>query len=276
MNLTTKKYISFTMSLALVILIGFVSYKTYNCSLVYDSQMLKEAEKNKVQQYTEQSVEGIIYLGLDKFSSFIFDDEEKKEKKKLEAIQENKNIMNQYLIYYFALIGLLLLTYFFGVDEIYVFALTSASLISWSVGILAPMLTIEVFKDLPIVGYTIFKYESKSIWTTITRLWEIDRYFISVLVGLFSIIVPVIKTIAIYVSLFYKKNLKIINFIGKWSMADVFVVALLIANFSINSDEFTDAKVQIAVYFFSIYVILSIIASFIVHKHILELDKPKQ
>ncbi len=65
------------------------------------------------------------------------------------------------------------------------------------------------------------------------------------------------------------------DFIGKWSMADVFIVALLLANLSLNTDEYTDAKMQMALYFFSIYVILSIIASFVSRRHIMKLDEVK-
>jgi uncharacterized paraquat-inducible protein A len=136
-------------------------------------------------------------------------------------------------------------------------------------------MTIEVFKDLPVVGHTIFKYESKSIWATIATLWEIDRYFIAVMVGLFSVVIPVIKTIAVYISLFYKKSIHIMNFIGKWSMADVFIVALLLTNLTLNTDEYTDAEVQIAVYFFAMYVIFSIIGTYVAHRHVKQLNESR-
>ena len=193
----------------------------------------------------------------------------------VQIVKENKTIMDNYLVYYFVIVVLLFFTYFFRVDEVFIFTIITASLISWFVGILAPIMTIEVFKDLPLVGHTIFKYESKSIWATIKTLWDIDRYFIAVMVGLFSVVIPVIKTFAVYISIFYKKSLKIMNFIGKWSMADVFIVALLIANLTLNTDEYTDAEMQMGLYFFTMYVIFSIIATYVAHRHVAQIKEKK-
>lgn len=269
MKLFNKKNYSIILSLILISLLGIVSFKAYSHALIYDAQMSQQAQENKAKKYTEAGVEDIIYLGFEKLNAYIFNDDESKIKKQksIEIIEKNEKMMHQYVKYYFLLVILILLTYFFHIDAVFIVTVITASLISWLVGILAPILTIEVFKELPLVGYTVFKYESKSIWMTIKTLWDIDKYFIAVLVGLFSVIVPVIKTLAVYVSVFYKKSLKIINFIGKWSMADVFIVALILANLTLNTDEYTDAKMQIALYFFSMYVIFSIIASFIAHRY---------
>ena len=274
MKLLTKKNYSIFISIILVSLIAFVSYKAYAYSVIYDSEMSKQAEENKVKKYMDSPIEDVVNLGFGKLSSYVFKNDETKMRKEqsIQLAQENKVLMDRFVIYYFICIALLLATYFFGVEEVFILSIITASLVSWLVGILAPMLTIEVFKDLPLVGYTIFKYESKSIWATIEKLWYIDKYFIAIMVGLFSVVVPVIKTLAIYISVFYKKSLKIMDFIGKWSMADVFIVALLLANLSLNTDEFTDAKMQIALYFFSLYVILSIIASFVARRHVMKLQ----
>lgn len=254
---------------------GFVSFKAYTHSVVYDTEMLKQAEENKAKKFMDAPVEEIVYLGFRKLRASVFSNDEIKmsKAKSIQIIKENEKMMNQYVVYYFILVLLLLFTYFFKVQEVFIFSILTASLISWLVGILAPILTIEVFKDLPVVGYTIFKYESKSIWATIVTLWNIDRYFIAVMVGLFSVLVPIVKTLAVFVSLFYKKSLKIINFIGKWSMADVFIVALLLANLTLNTDEYTDAKMQIALYFFAMYVIFSIIGSYVAHEHVTQLEE---
>ncbi|WP_415250310.1 paraquat-inducible protein A [Sulfurimonas sp.] len=239
--------------------------------------MSKQAEENKAKKFMDAPVEEIVYLGFKKLRASIFNNDATKmnKAKSDQIIQKNKKMMNQYVVYYFVFVVMLLFTYFFHVDEIFIFTIITASLISWFVGILAPIMTIEVFKDLPVVGYTIFKYESKSIWATIKTLWDIDRYFIAVMVGLFSVVIPVIKTFAVYISIFYKKSLKIMNFIGKWSMADVFIVALLLANLTLNTDEYTDAEVQIALYFFAMYVIFSIIATFVAHRHVEKIAQGK-
>ena len=275
MKLLNKKNYSILLSFILVLLIGFVSYQAYHHSATYHLEMTDQAEDNKAKKYMDAPVEDVIHLGFGKLRSFVFKNEETKMRKEQskQILEENQTMMDRYVMYYFIFVVLLLFTYFFRVDEVFIFFVITASLISWLVGITATIMTIEVFKDLPVVGHTIFKYESKSIWATIMTLYEIDRYFIATMVGLFSVIVPFIKTVAVYVSIFYKKSIKVMNFIGKWSMADVFIVALLLANLTLNTDEYTDAKMQMGLYFFSVYVMLSIIASFVAHRHVAELNK---
>jgi len=275
MKLITKKNIAILVSFIIMIPLAFSSYMAYHHSVIYDIEMLKQAEENKAKKFMDAPVEDIMYLGFKKIRSKVFQNDEIKLHKQrvTQLIEENKQLMNGYVMFYFVFVVMILFTYFFHIDEVFIFTIITASLISWFVGIFAPMLTIEVFKELPVVGHTIFKYESKSIWATIKTLWEIDRYFIAVMVGLFSVIIPIIKTIAVYFSLFYKKSIKVMNFIGKWSMADVFIVALLLTNLTLNTDEYTDAEMQIALYFFAMYVIFSIIGTYVAHKHVLELNQ---
>ena len=277
MKILNKTFFTFLVSMILILLLGFVSYKAYTHSVIYDTEMTKQAEENKARKYMEAPIEDIVHLGFGKLRSFVFNNEEAKmaKERSIQIVKENKIMMDQYLVYYFVFVVLLLFTYFFHVDEVFIFTIITASLISWFVGILAPIMTIEVFKDLPLVGHTIFKYESKSIWATIKTLWDIDRYFIAVMVGLFSVVIPVIKTFAVYISIFYKKSLKIMNFIGKWSMADVFIVALLLANLTLNTDEYTDAEMQMGLYFFTMYVIFSIIATYVAHRHVAQIKEKK-
>lgn len=277
MKILNKTFFASVVSLILISLLGLVSYKAYSHSVVYDTEMTKQAEENKARKYMDAPIEDIVHLGFGKLRSFVFKNEETKmaKERSIQIVKENKKMMDQYVVYYFVFVVLLLFTYFFHVDEVFVFTIITASLISWFVGILAPIMTIEVFKELPLVGHTIFKYESKSIWATIKTLWDIDRYFIAVMVGLFSVVIPVIKTFAVYISIFYKKSLKIMNFIGKWSMADVFIVALLLANLTLNTDEYTDAEMQMGLYFFAMYVIFSIIATYIAHRHVAQINEKK-
>lgn len=275
MKVINKTNISILLSAIFIVCLGFVSYKGYSHSVIYDAEMTKQAEENKAKKFMDEPIEDMVHRGFGKISSFVFNNKETKmtKQRSKQIIKENKKMMDLYVKVYFVFVVLLLLTYFFYVERVFVFTIITASLISWFVGILAPIMTIEVFKDLPLVGHTIFKYESKSIWATIATLWEIDRYFIAVMVGLFSVVIPVIKTFAVYISIFYKKSLKIMNFIGKWSMADVFIVALLLANLTLNTDEYTDAEMQMALYFFAMYVIFSIIATYVAHRHVERISK---
>ena len=230
-----------------------MAFQTYINSIKYDNEMLKYANNNKI----ENKIDNYLKKFIPSFS--------KQQEKKTTT---SKSDMDFYTTLFFVAVGILLITYFFTTIEVFTLSIITVALISWLVGIFAPIMCVEVFKELPLFGYTVFKYDTKSIYSTIEKLWILGNYFIAVMVALFSLLVPLIKTIALYVSTIKKVDIKYIDFIGKWSMADVFIISLLLSNLSLSADEFTNAKVQVGIYFFSCYVILSILASYIVKKQI--------
>jgi len=82
-----------------------------------------------------------------------------------------------------------------------------------------------------------------SLIETVQELYQDDRIFVAILIFLFSICIPFIKTTLVSFA-YFKRNTdlerKIYEFvskIGKWSMADVFVVAIFLAVLSTNHAE---------------------------------------
>jgi len=96
-----------------------------------------------------------------------------------------------------------------------------------------------------------------SIMATISELWEDQRLLVAALIFVFSVCIPLVKTILVCVA-YLTKSLQIekrlINFvgaIGKWSMADVFVIAIFLAIMSTNHAE-TITSEQFSVFGFKI------------------------
>lgn len=79
-----------------------------------------------------------------------------------------------------------------------------------------------------------------SIMATVSELWQDHRYFVSFLIFAFSVLIPITKTCLVGTAYFMKSASKqntivnIVTSIGKWSMADVFVVAIFLAILSTN------------------------------------------
>ncbi|MBJ2135617.1 paraquat-inducible protein A [Paraglaciecola agarilytica] len=79
-----------------------------------------------------------------------------------------------------------------------------------------------------------------SILNTVQELWEGERFLVAALIFLFSVCVPILKTILMSLAYFtrninVRRNLsQFVSAIGKWSMADVFVVAVFLAILSTN------------------------------------------
>ena len=96
-----------------------------------------------------------------------------------------------------------------------------------------------------------------SIMATISELWEDQRLLVAALIFAFSVCIPLLKTILVCFA-YFTKSLKVekrlINFvgtIGKWSMADVFVIAIFLAIMSTNHADTSNSE-QLSVFGFKI------------------------
>ncbi len=84
------------------------------------------------------------------------------------------------------------------------------------------------------VEVTVYE-QTRSILGTVQELWRSADYLVSFLILLFSIVVPVTKGAMLLASLtavpdaVKRRLVTFVDLIGKWSMADVFVVAVFLA-----------------------------------------------
>lgn len=143
--------------------------------------------------------------------------------------------------------------------------LIGVSAIFLLVGVVAPMLTVVAQTEVTLLGEVVFQYESRSIIGTGQHLASGGNLLVALLLILFSVLIPVAKLLLSFVALarFAKRSrtfaLTSIRLIGKWSMTDVFVVAILLAFLSTESKTFTDASLGPGLYFFAGYGLLSMI-----------------
>ena len=142
-----------------------------------------------------------------------------------------------------------------------------SALISLITAFFSPLLMMTVYKSFPLIGEVTLSYQSKSISSTIAKLFHQSNYIVGMLVLIFSVLIPLLKGMLIttYGFLketgFAKKMVHLIEHIGKWSMVDVFIVAVLVVFFSTKQDIHTSIKIEVGLYFFISYVLLSMIGS---------------
>jgi Paraquat-inducible protein A len=97
---------------------------------------------------------------------------------------------------------------------------------------LTPQITASLQKN---VGDVEVYEQTRSILGSVRRLYEVGSPVPATLIFLFSVIVPFLKTALVAWAVFMagdrhrQRTLAFVETIAKWSMADVFVVALLIA-----------------------------------------------
>jgi len=134
------------------------------------------------------------------------------------------------------------------------------------IGLLAPILTIVAHEEIALLGRVVLQYESKGIITTIHKLFLVDNYFLAILLLLFSVLLPVLKIVLSLVALGLgtsrtrSTSVLFVKAIGRWSMTDVFVVAVLLAFLTADTAQLTDATLGPGLYFFAGYGLLSIAA----------------
>lgn len=133
-------------------------------------------------------------------------------------------------------------------------------------GLTQPILQVVISAELPIIGKTTFYEQTQSILQTVDTLYKTNNVFVALLIFLFSVIIPTIKGLIIIAVLLIKdfpwkrKLYRFVFIIGKWSMADVFVVGVFMAFLSTQSNSAIDAQLLSGFNYFAGYCLLSILA----------------
>lgn len=154
-----------------------------------------------------------------------------------------------------------------SIRNISALVLILASLLCLYPGLTSPMMTITIKAVLPLLGEMQFYEATQSILQTIKSLFEADNNLVAWLILLFSIVVPVAKALMLLTVLFFHQLgvrhhlFKIVSLIGKWSMADVFVVSIFMAFLSNQSNTYVDAILHAGFYYFTAYCVLSILGT---------------
>lgn len=132
-------------------------------------------------------------------------------------------------------------------------------------GVLLPMFSLNMAMTANVSGAKITNTlidKNLSLLQTIQELWQDERLLVAALIFSFSICIPVVKFILLTIAYIKKHSTlevtvyKIISKIGKWSMADVFVVAIFLAVLSTNHAE-TATQQKMAIFGFKLDFIVS-------------------
>jgi paraquat-inducible protein A len=140
------------------------------------------------------------------------------------------------------------------------FAVTLLSLGLFFPGILLTMFKLDMGMAVDVSGSILSSTlvnKELSLMATIQELWQDQRFFVAVLIFLFSVCIPILKTLILSLAYFTQNRMlesRLVSFvrsIGKWSMADVFVVAVFLAILSTNHAD-TASTQTISIFGFKI------------------------
>lgn len=112
----------------------------------------------------------------------------------------------------------------------------------------------------------VFWKHTFSVLTGIQSLYQEKYYFLAAIIFVFSIIFPIAKLLTLSVILYanvpVEKELTLLKWLGilgKWSMLDVFVVAVMIVVTKISG--LVKAQAHIGIYVFTLSIMLSMFAT---------------
>jgi hypothetical protein len=263
------KILKISIVIPLFILLGYFGVEAYKYAKGYEQSTLfiaKECDAVGLAQGKLDRLTSVISFGL-------IEDKTKIRLDNLRAEQSrNRELSLNFLYFFMATVALLIVTSIFCSEINSTLILAISSLISLIFGLINPILMVTIHKNIEHLGDVILSFESKGLLGSIIKLLENSEYAVAVTILLFSVIIPLLKILTLIFTIYFKNyrfSHNLVSFfkhIGKWSMVDVFVVATLLVYLTSNSGEVSHAQIQIGLYFFLSYVILSMITTLKVQK----------
>ncbi len=272
----TKNLISSFILTAVFISLLFLAFNSYKNAKIYENTYKQYAQeqtiKNSVEKNTQEMLNGFIGALLGQ-NPKVTKDEIPSKKLQLENLKE-KPI--EYVIIFATIITLSLLSFFVVSKKIFLTYLHSVTILSLVFGLISPIFMMYIlldynFQNIVNIKDAILQFESLTIIESINKLIYVqEKYFVGIIILLFSVVFPFIKTLLSFVNVFINhvsivnKTTKLLSALSKWSMTDVFVLSIFLVYLSSVNSGISKIVTQIEVgfYFFFIYVILSIILSF--------------
>lgn len=175
----------------------------------------------------------------------------------------------KYLLFYFLTIFLVGILLFLIEKNIFPLYVSVVAIMSLAIAIFTPILLLIVkTPDMLVIGSLSLQHEVKTIIGVIGKLINMGNYILAFVLILVSLLIPFIKSFIILIHNILRLNGRdselhqIIKTIGKWSMVDVLVVAILVVFFTTNEDVNSEMIIESGLYFFLIYVVLSMISTY--------------
>lgn len=134
-------------------------------------------------------------------------------------------------------------------------------------GLWLPALTLDISPVLPFLGKMAIYHQTRSIIGTVRNLYDTGNLLVAGLILLFSVVIPFAKgLILLYVMAlrkapFRRQLYRFVSAIGKWSMADVFVMGIFLAYLATGAAAGVTAQLHQGFWYFLGYCLLSVVSA---------------
>jgi len=272
-----KKYIIYTLLTLFLTSMIFFGVKAYDEAKAYEKVTFDLVDQMSPQKLAEFQLKELA----ETFSLGLYKNEKKKNLEKIRMLgEEHKKRGQAYTLYFILLLLGILGSYFLLTLRAFTFFGSLASLVTLVFGLITPIMMVTIHKEVEYLGDVVLSFESKSVIGSISKLFENGDAVVAIVILLFSVLIPTVKILSLlFVSVFMKSKfahgmVTFFKMIGKWSMVDVFVVATFLVYLTVDKGDVSRAEVEVGLYFFLAYVIVSMLVSLSADK-MLHLDKIK-
>ncbi len=242
----------------------FFGSKAYTQAKAYEeatASLVGHMSAEKLAEFQLKELAEVFSLGL-------YRNDKKNKIAKLTIKQQlHKKKSQEYALYFILLLLVILGSYFLLSLRVFTFFGALGALVTLVFGLIAPIMMVTIHKKVEYLGDVVLSFESKGVIGSINKLFENGDTVVAIVILLFSVLVPAVKTLSLlFVSIFMESKfahgiVKFFKIIGKWSMVDVFVVATFLVYLTANKGDVSRAEVEVGLYFFLAYVIVSMLVS---------------
>ncbi len=81
-----------------------------------------------------------------------------------------------------------------------------------------------------------FGYQEVNIFDSVKMFFDGDEYFLGIIILLFTFVLPAVNSVVMLYRIITGEKSDLLRNLDKWNMLDVFVVALLLLNFKLQSN----------------------------------------
>ena len=259
-----QRILGFFWTVALLVFMAWLGKEGYRAAIAYEAAAAQRAKMMEAEQGAQLRLKDLA-------STLTFGMVKNDLREKLQRIERERHLTRQRagrIALYFAGTALAaLLSAWVLPIRLATGLLSVAALIALINGLVTPILMVTVHKNVEYLGDVVLSFESKGILGSVAKLIHEGNLPIAGVILLFSVLLPSLKTLSLlFVSLyetrpFAAKMVRFFKHLGKWSMLDVFVVALLLVFLTSRGTDVSRAEAEIGIYFFLAYVFLSLAAS---------------
>lgn len=119
----------------------------------------------------------------------------------------------------------------FSVRNIIAALFLIGSIVFYVLGVTHPLMSTKY----QVIGIRL-KSQEVTLFDSIRMFWESKDYFVALIILVFTFILPISKYFELSLRIVTGKKYPVLQGVDKWNMIDVFLVAMLLLNFKMNSN----------------------------------------